>query len=128
MSYTPTNWSSGDIVTAEKLNKIEQGIAEALSSEASDIPEQTSSGQTLLVVHINNHTMDKTFGEIKDTLEQGGAIKFYCMDYEPYEERLMQKFYEQQKKIILSGYNDDLFFAAGSDDDYPFLTEEQVTT
>ena len=27
MSYQPTNWSCGDVVTAEALNKIEQGIA-----------------------------------------------------------------------------------------------------
>lgn len=27
MSYTPTTWVTGDVVTAEKLNKIEQGIA-----------------------------------------------------------------------------------------------------
>lgn len=26
MSYTPTQWNTGDIVTAEKLNKMEQGI------------------------------------------------------------------------------------------------------
>ena len=28
MSYTPTTWANGDVVTATKLNKIEQGIAE----------------------------------------------------------------------------------------------------
>lgn len=27
MAYTPTEWQSGDIVTSEKLNKIENGIA-----------------------------------------------------------------------------------------------------
>lgn len=27
MSYTPTNWKAGDIVTSAKLNKMEQGIA-----------------------------------------------------------------------------------------------------
>ena len=27
MSYTPTEWASGDIVTSEKLNKLEQGVA-----------------------------------------------------------------------------------------------------
>lgn len=27
MAYTPTEWTTGDIITAEKLNKIEQGIA-----------------------------------------------------------------------------------------------------
>lgn len=26
MAYEPTNWKSGDVVTAAKLNKIEQGI------------------------------------------------------------------------------------------------------
>lgn len=27
MAYNPTNWQAGDIVTAEKLNNIEQGIS-----------------------------------------------------------------------------------------------------
>ena len=26
MSYTPTTWSTGDVITAEKLNKLEQGV------------------------------------------------------------------------------------------------------
>lgn len=30
MSYTPTNWQTGDTVTAEKLNKMEQGIETAV--------------------------------------------------------------------------------------------------
>ena len=29
MSYEPTNWKSGDVVTSAKLNKMEQGIASA---------------------------------------------------------------------------------------------------
>jgi len=28
MSYTPTTWTNGDTITAAKLNKMEQGIAE----------------------------------------------------------------------------------------------------
>ena len=27
MSYTPTTWADGDLITAEKLNNIENGIA-----------------------------------------------------------------------------------------------------
>jgi hypothetical protein len=27
MSYTPTNWATGDVITAVKLNKLEQGVA-----------------------------------------------------------------------------------------------------
>ena len=26
MSYTPINWQTGDIITAEKLNNIEEGV------------------------------------------------------------------------------------------------------
>lgn len=33
MSYTPTNWKTGDIVSSEKLNKMEEGIANAHSEE-----------------------------------------------------------------------------------------------
>lgn len=29
MSYTPTLWTTGDVITATKLNKIEEGIANA---------------------------------------------------------------------------------------------------
>lgn len=31
MSYTPTNWSTGDTITASSMNKIENGIANASS-------------------------------------------------------------------------------------------------
>lgn len=57
MSYTPTEWDSGDIITAEKLNKIEQGISEASSSGGSgggsgELPEVTNvdNGDVLTVV------------------------------------------------------------------------------
>ena len=29
MAYTPTNWQDGDIITAAKLNNIEQGLVSA---------------------------------------------------------------------------------------------------
>lgn len=31
MAYTPTNWVCGDTITAEKLNKLENGLAECCS-------------------------------------------------------------------------------------------------
>ena len=31
MSYEPTNWKTGDVVTSAKLNKLEEGVAEASS-------------------------------------------------------------------------------------------------
>lgn len=51
MSYEPTNWKSGDVVTSAKLNKMEQGIANAGGA---------------LVVANNNGTLNKTWKEIHD--------------------------------------------------------------
>lgn len=41
MSYTPTTWTSGDIVTSAKLNKIENGIVEASSSGGCEVIQGT---------------------------------------------------------------------------------------
>jgi hypothetical protein len=49
MAYEPTNWKAGDVVTAAKLNKMEQGIANAV-----------------LIVHDNDGVLDKTWQEIHD--------------------------------------------------------------
>lgn len=37
MSYEPTNWVSGDTITAARLNKMEQGIADSGSDGGWDI-------------------------------------------------------------------------------------------
>lgn len=63
MSYEPTNWVTGDIVTAEKLNKIEQGIVDG----------------NVLFVHftakaLNTISSDKTFVEIEEALEESKVV------------------------------------------------------
>lgn len=50
MTYEPTNWKSGDVVTSAKLNKIEQGIA----------------GGGVLIVNETDGILDKTWQEIYD--------------------------------------------------------------
>lgn len=35
MAYTKTNWKDGDVISAEKMNKIEQGIEDAGASGGS---------------------------------------------------------------------------------------------
>ena len=42
MNYTPTNWRTGDVITEEKLNNIEQGIV-AASSVCHDTPSEMGS-------------------------------------------------------------------------------------
>ena len=55
MSYTPTNWTTGDTITAEKLNKMEQGIASA-----------GGGGGVLIVTIDENNALDHTWKEISD--------------------------------------------------------------
>ena len=37
MAYTPTNWQNGDVITAEKLNNIENGVASAVGAPSYDL-------------------------------------------------------------------------------------------
>ena len=61
MSYTPTEWKTGDIITAEKLNNMESGIV---------------GGQNVMVLGINNDTrqLDKTWNEIAICMVNGGLV------------------------------------------------------
>ena len=54
MSYTPTSWQNGDVITSAKLNKIENGIANA------------GGGTNILFATIDTSTMalDKTWQEL----------------------------------------------------------------
>ena len=68
MSYTPTTWQSGDIVTAEKLNKLEQGLADIGGGDPFVITV-TPTAQDL------SGTMDKTPAQILEAYESGKEIK-----------------------------------------------------
>ena len=61
MSYEPTNWKDGDLVTSAKLNKMEQGIA-------------GNNGSSILKVGIviegDDASLDKTFKEIRDAIKE----------------------------------------------------------
>ena len=64
MSYTPIEWKTGDIVTSEKLNHMENGIEGGNSALiCRDIQE---SGY-----------LDKTFGEILDAYTSGKPVILY---------------------------------------------------
>ena len=66
MSYTPTNWQTGDTVTAEKLNNMESGIEAAKSSF---IIQLTPTAQDFSGV------MDKTGDEIYAAYQAGRIIE-----------------------------------------------------
>lgn len=90
MAYEQTEWKSGDVVTSEKLNKIENGIA-----GAGGVLVVTMSGDPL--------TSDKTWQEIYDAANSGMfVVTKYGSD-------------DGVKPAFLSeavGYEGDSYFAA----------------
>lgn len=64
MAYTPTVWETGDVITAEKLNKAEQGIAEA-SAGAFYCHFSYADG---------TWTCDKTIAQIMEAYDAGRSV------------------------------------------------------
>lgn len=70
MSYTPTEWKTGDVITAEKLNNIEQGIVNAtnfVNVNAEENPETHS---------YTNITLDNNYSQILEMLENNETVAF----------------------------------------------------
>lgn len=114
MSYIPTEWKTGDIVTAEKLNKLEEGVASG-GGGGGGLPEvdSTDNGKVLTVIDgawaagsggsgggllVNltwnedntSATLDKNFNEIKAAIHEG-IMPIFAMLYE--EEGVDDSFY-----------------------------------
>lgn len=78
MSYEPTTWKSGDIVTSAKLNKLEQGVANAGGCLVVNVNVEgdPQSGAT--------YTLDKTWQEIYDTVTSGTPVFLFLTSVENY--------------------------------------------
>lgn len=61
MSYEPTNWKTGDVVTSAKLNKLEQGVA----SGGGMVVTMTFASDT------GKHSLDKNYKEISEAVQSG---------------------------------------------------------
>lgn len=71
MSYEPTNWKAGDVVTSAKLNKLEQGVADAGGGGCVVVATASYDSQTQSV------TLDKTYNDIKTAVVQGKVVMVY---------------------------------------------------
>lgn len=97
MSYTPTNWATGDVITAEKLNNMENGILDA--------------GTFVITVKVNAsnviQSVDKTF-EDTITAINNGLIPVAIIKQPVDEDELAWAFYVLQ----LTKYNpeEDIYF------------------
>lgn len=128
MSYEPTVWKSGDVVTSAKLNKLEQGVAGGggLFKVNAEYDESTD---TL--------TLDKTWKEIRDAVVSGLVPYIVSVDdgfVEEISACYFQKCYkldDRRRNIFVDFANiyiegdastasiDFLRFTANTEDDYP---------
>ena len=69
MAYTPTVWVTGDKITAEKLNKEEQGIAMATPMLCS-----------IVFASEDSATMNQTYDDIVTALTAGRTVNFVNVD------------------------------------------------
>lgn len=67
MSYTPINWQTGDVITATKLNHMEDGI---------------SGGGLIVNADIETTALNKTWQEIYDTIASGNMAVIVTEDEE----------------------------------------------
>lgn len=68
MAYTPTTWATGDTVTATKMNKLEQGVANAGSA---------------VIITDNGTALDKTYAEIYNLVHSGTPCYIFYEYNEP---------------------------------------------
>lgn len=70
MAYTPTNWECGDVVTAEKLNKLEEAVENLSLAIEGGGSEPLMVGMTIEAdtpsAEQTTYTLDKTWQEITD--------------------------------------------------------------
>ena len=67
MGYIPTEWQTGDIITAEKLNKAEEGIAAAGAFVVTATGYDEETGDPIL---------SATWQEVHDALSAGKYVVF----------------------------------------------------
>ena len=72
MSYEKQTWTTGETITAAKLNHMEEGIEDAGGSGGVLVVHETVTGTV--------HTLDKTWAEILAAAQTGGA--FVVLNYD----------------------------------------------
>lgn len=74
MSYEKQTWATNDVITAEKLNHMEDGIASTGGGSGVLVVNFTNPHATPSLSQTKHRITDKTAGEIKAALETGIVI------------------------------------------------------
>lgn len=110
MAYTPTTWHGGDVLSAEAMNKIEQGISDA------------ENASNVFIIESSNNTLNKTYAEIKEAYISGKQclIKYDDNNYYSITGLSLQ----DSTFEILSGVGGGIF-SANTINDYPLFAQYQ---
>ena len=115
MAYTPTEWKNGDVITAEKLNNLEEGVQEVLTNDG---------GGRLIATPNHNNVLDKTWQQIYDAFPNV-AIEIGHREGDIYLEAVSAisgNPTENTYTFWTEGQNN--YFMATAPDDYPVLDNE----
>ena len=112
MAYTKNTWNTGDVVTSEKLNHIEDGI--------------TNSESVLVVGGVSvdegsiTGTLDKTWQEIHDALESNICIVTISDGDSNFQTRITAaRALDAEYDVVFSDIGDTVSFSSASKDGYP---------
>ena len=109
--YTKTVWATGDIVTSEKLNNIENAL----------------SGLLPLFLHVNSETgaLDHTWNEIHEAL--ASRVVVLCIDGSPFRTQIIgiKSAHGEGTPYIISTTDQQYGFQCADQDDYPVFIQQQ---
>ena len=121
MTYTKTVWQDGDVITAQKMNNIENGIENVAGNESTAFIINESSEST--------GVLDKTWKEIHDAFLSGKLcildtsfsnnglewIQNYPLSYIGYNPNLDNGTYS----VVFGGESSSREYYASNENDYP---------
>ena len=87
MSYTPTEWKTGDVVTAEKLNKLENGIISGTVYMPINYDAETE-----------QYSIEASYNDLMSMIENGQSV-FGIMDTDNAPEGTVMK-----ELFLIAGY------------------------
>lgn len=113
MSYTPTSWSTGDTITAQAMNKIENGIANA-------------GGGDFFVVTDSDGVLDKTWTEIYTALSNGMMVKRIYVDagYVAKIDLLYSAIYDEEFYCVYPLGDTSFWYQTSTANGYPELQQD----
>ena len=124
MAYVKNTWVNGDVITAEKMNHIEDGIE-----------SDGSGGSNLFAIAMtydsdsNTYNLDKTWNEINEAFIAGKNCVITCTEggNDEYLLVLRMKIYEYSYALntYSASYGGDMEFIADTVNDYPICSSFQ---